>query len=296
MIEIKFIANNLPSQPNHGASNIEIPTCDGGARVDGLISTAEPEVGVMGTSLEGVAVGDSSRTSRARRGEGCKRSNRVEIVLREQVRGIIRDVVISDAAVPLVRARDHRGDELVVLLDVKEGAEVDERDEVLDGRIRVGGGSGGGGGSRGRAGGELLGEGGGERGAEAFELLDLGDDDGLGAEHLFLLAVERLAGGHRLLHLRDAVQLLPQRAEALRDDAEHRPVGGLGSRRRRRGGGSGGGRGGRGGGHGGKARVLGAAIWGRNGARGKQGMEASARRIYGGGEGDERVGQIRKIG
>lgn len=218
--------------------------------MDGLIRTSEPEAGVMGTGLEGITVGDSSHRSWARRGEGRKGRNRVQIGLREQVRRIIRDAVIGDAAVPLVGARDHRGDEVALLLDVEEGAEVDEREEVQDGRIRVGGGSGGGSGSGsgGGAGGELLGEGGGERGAEALELFDLGDDDGLGAEHLLLFWVELLAGGARLLHLRDAVVLLPQRAEALRDHAEDRPVVGLGGGRGRCGGGSGGGGGG--GGHG----------------------------------------------
>ena len=89
-------------------------------------------------------------------------------------------------------------------------------------------------------------------GAEALELLDERGDDGLGTEHLLLLAVEHLASSERLLRLQDAVVLLPQRAEALRHHAEHRPVGGLGRRGGRGGGCVGGGVGGGGGGvHGG---------------------------------------------
>ena len=90
---------------------------------------------MVGTSLESIAVGDSNRSSRARRGEGCKCRNSIQIGLHEQVRRIIRDVIIGDAAVPLVRASDHCGGEVLLQLDVEEGAEVDEREEVLDGRI-----------------------------------------------------------------------------------------------------------------------------------------------------------------
>ena len=100
--------------------------------MDGFIRTAEPEAGVMGTSLKGVTVRDSGCSWRARRGEGGKGRNRVQIGLRETVLWIIPDVVISEAAAPLELARVNQRDEVALLLDVEEGAKVDEREEVLD--------------------------------------------------------------------------------------------------------------------------------------------------------------------
>jgi hypothetical protein len=123
---------NIPSQIKSNARPVEIPTCDGGVRVDGFIRTAEPEAGVMGTSLEGITVRDSSCSRRARRREGGKGRNGVQIGLHETVFRIIPDVVISEAAAPLELARVYQRDEVALLLDIEEGAKVDEREEVLD--------------------------------------------------------------------------------------------------------------------------------------------------------------------
>lgn len=87
----------------------------------------------MGTGLESVAVGHTHCFRRAGCSKGGHSSHRVEVALREQLRSIICDIVIGDAAAALMRARNHGGDELALRLHIEEGAEVDEREEVLDG-------------------------------------------------------------------------------------------------------------------------------------------------------------------
>ena len=119
------------------------------------------------------------------------------------------DIVEGAAAVPLLGTHEHCGDELGLWLDVEEGAEVDEREEILDRQIdtRGGGGRDGGWGMSG-TGGELLSKCGGERGTHPLELIDEHDDDELGSGHLFLLLVQLPPVGERLLHLEDLVVLL----------------------------------------------------------------------------------------
>lgn len=72
-----------------------------------------------------------------------------------------------------------------------------------------------------------------ELGTELLELVDRGEDRGLGAEDLFLLLVERFALGEGLFHLDDAVVFLAEAAEALVDDAEDGTVGRIRGRRGR---------------------------------------------------------------
>lgn len=132
--------------------------------------------------------------------------------------------------------REHRRREVALRLDVEQRPKVEQIQEVLDlclaaiglrhtclrlvGLVLAIGVGEGGDLVALHSKADLLGDGVGDWLSELLELVDESGDAGLGAEDLLLLLVDRLALRDRLLHLRDAVELLAKGSEALVDEAE----------------------------------------------------------------------------
>lgn len=200
--------------------------------MDGLVGIREPAPGVVDAAAQGVLVRKAGMSGPGD-DEAAEHGDQIEIPLSEQIGGVVGDVVIGEAALPFVRPGEHRGGELALRLHVEEDPEVEELDEVLDDGI----------GFECRAfwlrlwlwlrfrfwfwlvlrGGEervLLLEGLREGEAKLLELVDEGDDQGLGAEDVFLLLVEGFSLGDALFHLEDAIVFLAEATDALANHAE----------------------------------------------------------------------------
>jgi len=102
-------------EQNH-TSNISI-------RTNGLPRLGEPKLGVLHAALQRVLVGEAG-VRRPRDEQAAQRGDRIQVLLAEQIGGIVRDVVVGQAAAALVRPGEHGGGE--VALDIEERAEVEQ--------------------------------------------------------------------------------------------------------------------------------------------------------------------------
>lgn len=67
---------------------------------------------------------------RARDQQPAERRNRIQILLGEQIGGVVGDVIVGKATATLVRPREHRGSEIVLRLHIEQGTEVEHVEKV----------------------------------------------------------------------------------------------------------------------------------------------------------------------
>lgn len=84
--------------------------------------------------VQGVLV-RQTRIHRPRDQEVPQAGDCVQVLLSEEISGVIGDVVVGQAASSLVRPRQHRRGEISLRLHVEQGPEVEEVQEILELRV-----------------------------------------------------------------------------------------------------------------------------------------------------------------